>query len=103
MDYKELRNYVLIIGKYRGFRHGGKEQLMRMMTPEQLDKKIRAIDAEAREIAKVILFKNRNINLDEKRIESEVRSTDIEFAKDFIKDMTNIDTEPIEIPDEIDY
>jgi hypothetical protein len=104
MTYDEIRDYSLLVARYRNKLHSPNVSLMRQMTPEVLSQKLRDVDAEAKEFAKVILFEKKGKEVKPDEIDKLIDQKSIEDVKAFIKsNKPERDSESPEIPAELDY
>lgn len=109
MDYDELRDFTLMVGRYRRLRHTPNVEAMKKMDALQLAKKLKAVDAEAKLVAGLLVVDARKKG-DKWTIEEIdklfVRYEElIDRAKDEKKDIKEAggDVEDVEIPEELDY
>lgn len=109
MDYDELRDFTLMVGRYRRLRHTPNVAAMNKMDALQLTKKLKAVDAEAKLVAGLLVVDARKKG-DKWTIEEIdklfVRYEElIDRAKDEKKDIKEAggDVEDVEIPEELDY
>lgn len=109
MDYQELRDFTLMIGRYRRMRVAGNLDKLMAMTPQQFDAKIRSLDDEGRLIAGLLIVQERDGKREwtPERIDGMFTDYEelIDRAKDMAKDLKAEipEDDANEIPKELEF